>query len=52
MNFSDLYGYIVFKSFEDLVDWLASCVPYTLLTIFILNCLFNIFSALIDLGGK
>lgn len=52
MSLSGLYGYIAFGSFADLVNWLTSCIPYTMLIVFILNCLFNVVSAFIDLGGK
>lgn len=54
MSISALYSYIVFDSFADLVNWLTSYIPYTMLAVFFLNCFFNILLAFIRFvgGGK
>lgn len=52
MSISEFYGYIVFHSFDDVVDWLTSYIPFVLLVVFILNVVFNIIYYFIHLGGK
>lgn len=52
MDLSIIYGVLRFDSFDDVVNWLCSGVPYFLISVFILNCVFNIFDTIIHLGGK
>ncbi len=52
MSISDFYGYFIFKGFEDVVNWLTSVVPFILLTVFVLNAIFNIIYYIMHLGGK
>lgn len=52
MSISDFYGYFVFHSFQDFVDWFTSYIPFVLLVVFVLNVVFNIVSYFIHLGGK
>ncbi len=52
MDISKFYGYFIFHSFQDVVDWFASSIPFILLVVFVLNCLFNILYYIIHLGGK
>ena len=52
MNLDFLYGRIWFNSFEDVVSWLSSGVPYYLVTVFVLNCIFNIFETILNWSGR
>lgn len=52
MDISKFYGYFVFHSFDDVVNWLTSYIPYVLLVVFVLNVVFNIIYYFIHLGGK
>lgn len=52
MDISEFYGYFVFHSFQDVVNWLTSYIPFVLLVVFVLNVVFNIIYYFIHLGGK
>ncbi len=52
MDISNFYGYTVFPNFQAVVDWLFSYVPFVLLTVFVLNVVFNIIYYLMHMGGK
>lgn len=52
MSLDNLYGMFYFNSFEDVVAWLTCAVPYVLVAVFVLNCVFNIFEIIMHLGGK
>lgn len=52
MDISNFYGYFIFHSFQDVVDWLFSYVPFVLLVIFALNCVFNVIYYLMNMGDK
>lgn len=52
MSIADFYGYTVFHSFQDVVNWLTSYVPVVLLVVFVLNVVFSIIDYFIHLGGK
>ena len=43
---------IWFNSFEDVVSWLCSGVPYALVTVFVLSCVFSIFETVSNWGRK
>lgn len=52
MSISELYGYVIFHSFQDVVNWLTSYVPFILLVVFVLNVVFNILYYFMHIGGK
>ena len=52
MDLSNVFGYIYFRNFQDVVDWLLSDTPFILLVVFILNCVFNIIYYLMHMGEK
>lgn len=53
MNLENIYGTIRFTSFEDVVSWLCSQVPYYFIDVFILSCLFAILKIIMHIGrGK
>lgn len=52
MDISNFYSYFIFKNFQDVVDWLFSYVPFVLLVIFVLNCVFNVIYYLMHMGDK
>lgn len=52
MDISNFYGYFVFHSFDDFVNWFCSYVPFVLLVIFVLNVFFNILYHIIHIGRK
>lgn len=45
-------GYIYFETFEDVVSWLCSSVPYFIIAIFVVDCFFSIIDTLIHMGGR
>lgn len=47
-----VYGTIYFNSFEDVVSWLCSSVPYFLVAIFVVDCFFSILDTIIHMGGR
>lgn len=51
MDISSFYGYFIFHSFQDVVDWLFSYVPFVLLTVFVLNAFFKCFILFYAYGG-
>lgn len=52
MNVENIWGTIHFNSFESVVSWLCSCVPYYFIVVFVLGCFFAILDVLIHLGGR
>lgn len=52
MDLEYVYGSIYFDSFESVVSWLCSDVPYFLIAVFIMNCVFAILDTIIHIGGK
>lgn len=53
MNFENLYGTIRFGTFENVVSWLCSLVPYYYVDVFVLGCLFAILKIIMHFGrGK
>ncbi len=47
-----VYGLIYFNSFEDVVSWLCSSVPYFMVVIFVTDCVFSILDTIIHMGGR
>lgn len=45
-------GSIYFESFEDVVEWLCSSVPYFIIVIFVTDCFFSILDTFIHMGGR
>lgn len=43
---------VYFNSFEDVVSWLFSSVPYFLILVFVTDCIFSIMDTIIHLGGR
>ena len=52
MNFENLYGTIRFGSFENVVSWLCSLVPYYYVDVFVLGCLFAILKIIMHFGSS
>lgn len=53
MNLEHIYSSIRFSSFEDVVSWLCSQVPYYYVDVFILGCIFAILKIIMHIGrGK
>ncbi len=52
IEFLNMYGYYRFDGFQDVVDWLTGYVPFVLLTVFVLNVVFNIIYHFMHMGGK
>ena len=53
MNLENIYGTIRFTSFEDVVSWLCSQVPFYFVDVFVLTCLFAILKIIMHIGrGK
>lgn len=52
MNFEQFWGHIRFDSFESVASWLCSAVPFYLVDVFVLSCLFAILKIIIHLGGR
>ncbi len=52
MDLEHFWGTIRFGSFEDVVSWLCSCVPYYFVVVFVLFCLFTILDIVIHIGGR
>ncbi len=46
-----VYGLVVFNSFEDVVSWLCSSVPYFMVAIFVTDCVFSILDTNHSYGG-
>lgn len=52
MGTLEFFNYLHFASFEELVDFIASDLPYLILLVFVLNALFAVLYDLFHLGGR